>query len=325
MADNQFGRDAVSRRKFIAGTGAVSVAAIAGCSETSDGNGNGDELSGEVIVKGSSTVFPISDEMAQRFMDDHPKVNVTVDPTGSGGGFENHFCPGNADINGASRLIKEEEKNHCAENDVSPIEMHIAGDALTVAVSPENDWVDSMTFDELAQIWGDDSATTWSDVNPDWPDEELKLYGPDTTSGTYDWFTENVNGGTHRTEYEGTEDDNTIIQGLENSPYAMGYFGYAYYSENKDRVKALEIAESEGDDPSAPSLQAASDGTYPLARPLFIYPAEGALEREPVYEFVKFYLENTSADWIADEVGYVPANQDMVDENMTKLENAAGE
>ncbi len=105
----------------------------------------------------------------------------------------------------------------------------------------------------------------------------------------------------------------------------MGYFGYAYYSENKDRVKALEIAESEGDDPSAPSLQAASDGTYPLARPLFIYPAEGALEREPVYEFVKFYLENTSADWIADEVGYVPANQDMVDENMTKLENAAGE
>ncbi|QCS41904.1 PstS family phosphate ABC transporter substrate-binding protein [Natrinema versiforme] len=324
MADNQFGRDAVSRRKFIAATGAAGTAAIAGCSDTSSGNGDG-ELSGEVIVKGSSTVFPISDAMAQRFMEENPEVNVTVDSTGSGGGFENHFCPGDADINGASRPIKSEEEDHCAENDVSPIEMHIAGDALTVAVSPDNDWVDSMTFDELAQIWGDDSATTWSDINSDWPDEELELYGPDTTSGTYDWFSENVNGGGHRTEYEGTEDDNTIIQGLENSPYAMGYFGYAYYSENEDRVKALEIAESESDEPSAPSLQAASEGTYPLARPLFIYPAEGALEREPVSEFVNFYLENSSADWIADDVGYVPSNQDMVDENMSALEDAAGE
>ncbi|MGQ3410715.1 PstS family phosphate ABC transporter substrate-binding protein [Natrinema sp. LN54] len=324
MADNQFGRDAVSRRKFIAATGAAGTAAIAGCSDTSSGNGDG-ELSGEVIVKGSSTVFPISDAMAERFMEENPKVNVTVDPTGSGGGFENHFCPGDADINGASRKIKEEEQNHCAENDVSPIEMHIAGDALTVAVSPDNDWVDSMTFDELAQIWGDDSATTWSDINSDWPDEELELYGPDTTSGTYDWFSENINGGGHRTEYEGTEDDNTIIQGLENSPYAMGYFGYAYYSENEDRVKALEIAESDDDEPAAPSLQAASEGTYPLARPLFIYPAEGALEREPVYEFVNFYLENSNADWIADDVGYVPSNQDMVDENMSALEDAAGE
>ncbi|MFA9504172.1 PstS family phosphate ABC transporter substrate-binding protein [Natrinema thermotolerans] len=324
MADNQFGRDAVSRRKFIAATGAAGTAVIAGCSDTSSGNGD-DELSGEVIVKGSSTVFPISDAMAERFMEENPKVNVTVDPTGSGGGFENHFCPGDADINGASRPIKEAEQSHCADNDVTPIEMHIAGDALTVAVSPDNDWVDSMTFDELAQIWGDDSATTWSDINSDWPDEELELYGPDTTSGTYDWFSENVNGGGHRTEYEGTEDDNTIIQGLENSQYAMGYFGYAYYSENKDRVKALSIAESESDEPTAPSLSAAQDGSYPLARPLFIYPAEGALQRDPVYEFVNYYLENSSADWIADDVGYVPSNQDMVDENMSALEDAAGE
>ncbi|OAQ54589.1 hypothetical protein HTG_03270 [Natrinema mahii] len=324
MADNQFGRDAVSRRKFIAATGAVGAVALAGCSETSDEDGDG-ELSGQVIVKGSSTVFPISDEMAQRFMEEYPKVNVTTDSTGSGGGFENHFCPGDADINGASRPIKSEEEDHCAENDVTPMEMHIAGDALTVAVSPDNDWVDSMTFDELAQIWGDDSATLWSDVNSDWPDKELELYGPDTTSGTYDWFTENVNGGSHRTEYEGTEDDNTIIQGLENSPYAMGYFGYAYYSENEDRVKALDIAESESDDPASPSLPAAKDGTYPLARPLFVYPSEEAVQREPVYEFMKFYLENSNADWIADEVGYVPANQDMVDENMSALESAAGE
>ncbi len=320
MADNQFGHDAVSRRKFIAATGAMGTAAIAGCSETTD-----EESGGEVIVKGSSTVFPISDEMAQRFMDENSDVNVTVDPTGTGGGFENHFCPGDADINGASRQIKSEEEDRCAGNNVTPIEMEIGGDALTVAVSNDNDWVDSMTFDQLAQIWSDDSVTTWSDVESDWPDEEIKLYGPATTSGTYDWFTANVNGGSHRTEYEGTEDDNTIIQGLEDSQYAMGYFGYAYYSENEDRVKALKIAESEDDEPTAPSLSAAKEGSYPLARPLFIYPAEESLSRDPVYNFVEFYLENSSADWIADEVGYVPSNQDMVDENMSKLEDATSE
>lgn len=322
MADNQFGRsvDGVSRRKFIATSGAVGAAAIAGCSETS-----GSDDGGEVIVKGSSTVFPISDEMAQRFMEENENVNVTVDSTGSGGGFENHFCPGDADVNGASRPIKSEEEDHCAENDVTPIEMHIAGDALTMAVSPENDWVDCMSFDELEQIWGEDGADTWADVNSEWPDEEIERYGPDTTSGTYDWFTENVSGGSHTTDYEGTEDDNTIIQGIENSQYAMGYFGYAYYAENEDRVKALEVNANEGDDCAAPSLQAASEGTYPMARPLFIYPSEEALQRQPVYDFMEFYIENTNADWIADEVGYVPSNQDMVDENMTKLEDAAGE
>ncbi|WP_254531341.1 PstS family phosphate ABC transporter substrate-binding protein [Natrinema gelatinilyticum] len=331
MADNQFGRDAVSRREFMAATGAVSAVAIAGCTEnTGEGNGNGGngngggDLSGQVIVKGSSTVFPISDEMAQRFMDENPGVNVTVDSTGSGGGFENHFCPGNADINGASRPIKSEEEDHCAENDVTPIEMHIAGDALTMAVSPDNDWVDCMSFDEMEQIWGENAASTWSEVNSDWPDEEILRYGPDTTSGTYDWFTANVSGGSHTTDYEGTEDDNTIIQGLTNSPYAIGYFGYAYYAENQDRVKALDVKETESDDCGTPDLQAASEGTYPMARPLFIYPSEEAVQREEVYEFLKFYLENSNASWIADDVGYVPSNQDMVDENMSALDNAAG-
>ncbi|WP_265109009.1 PstS family phosphate ABC transporter substrate-binding protein [Halosolutus halophilus] len=326
MTDNQSGRSVgtVSRRKFLASSGAIGAIAVAGCSETDAENGSG-ELSGEVVVKGSSTVFPISDEMAQRFMNQYPNVNVTVDPTGSGGGFENHFCPGDADVNGASRPIKPEEEDHCAENDVTPIEMHIAGDALTMAVSPDNDWVDCMSFDELAQIWGEDAAETWADVNSEWPDEEIERYGPDTTSGTYDWFSENVNGGGHTTEYEGTEDDNTIIQGLENSQYGIGYFGYAYYSENEDRVKAIDIKKSEGDDCGSPSLQAASEGTYPMSRPLFIYPSEEALQREEVYEFINYYLENSNADWIADEVGYVPSNQDMVDENTSKLEDAAGE
>ncbi|QLK26944.1 PstS family phosphate ABC transporter substrate-binding protein [Natrinema zhouii] len=322
MADNQFGRsvDGVSRRKFIATSGAVGAAAIAGCSEMS---GSSDELSGDVIVKGSSTVFPISDAMAEEFMDDHPEVNVTVDPTGSGGGFENHFCPGDADINGASRPIKQEEQDHCADNDVTPIEMTIAKDALTMAVSTENDWVDCMSFDEMAQIWGDGGATTWADVNSDWPDEEIMLYGPDTTSGTYDWFSSNVIGGTHTTEYEGTEDDNTIIEGLEDSPYAMGYFGYSYYAQNEDRVKALDVKESEDDDCGEPSLQAAKDGSYPMARPLFIYPSEEAIQREEVYEFVKFYLEESNQDWIADDVGYVPSSDEQADENLSTLDEKA--
>ncbi|ELY66397.1 PstS family phosphate ABC transporter substrate-binding protein [Natronococcus jeotgali] len=329
MADNRYATSAggVSRRKLLGAVGSAGAVAVAGCSETNTGDESGDgELSGEVVVKGSSTVFPISDEMGQRFMEEYPGVNVTVDSTGSGGGFENHFCPGDADINGASRLIKSEEEDHCAENDVTPVEMEVAGDAVTMAVSPENDWVDCMSFDEMAQIWQEGGAETWADVNDDWPDEEFVLYGPDTTSGTFDWFTENVVGdaGNHRTDYEPTEDDNIIVEGIEDDPHAIGYFGYAYYEENQDRVKALGVRESEDDDCGDPGLQAASEGAYPMARPLFVYPSEEALQREEVAEFMRFYIENSSADWIADEVGYVPANQDIVDENLSTLEETTG-
>lgn len=329
MADNQFGRSmgGISRRKFLTTSGALGTLAIAGCSETTTGNGSGNSgLSGEVVVKGSSTVFPISDRMAQRFMEEHPNVNVTVDSTGSGGGFQNHFCPGDADINAASRPIKSEEKSHCSENNVTPIEMRIAGDALTMAVSPENDWVDCLSFDEMAQIWKEGGAQKWSDVNSDWPDKEITLYGPASTSGTFDWFTENVVGdaGNHRTDYSPTEDDNIIIQGLESDKYAIGYFGYAYYAKNKDRVKALSIKKDESGTCTQPDLKAAKDGSYPLARPLFIYPSEEAVQREEVYEFVSFYLENSKKDWIADDVGYVPSSEDHTSTNMSALEDAAG-
>ncbi|MFO7833413.1 MAG: PstS family phosphate ABC transporter substrate-binding protein, partial [Halohasta sp.] len=265
MADNDHSRSfgSVSRRKFLTGASAVSAVGIAGCTDTGssegglegddeggDGGDGGDGLSGEVIVTGSSTVYPVSDEMAQRFMNENSDVNVTVDSTGSGGGFANNFCPGSSDINGASRPIKDEEVESCDENDIEAVEFQIAGDALTMAVSPDNDWVDSMTFDELAQIWnGDDPAETWADVNSDWPDEEFELYGPDDTSGTFDWFTENVVGeaGNHRSDYEPTEDDNTIVQGISNNEYAIGYFGYAYYQENQDELKALAFAFGDGE------------------------------------------------------------------------------
>ncbi|MFD1640827.1 PstS family phosphate ABC transporter substrate-binding protein [Halohasta litorea] len=334
MAANDHGRslDAVSRRKFLVGAGSAGAVGIAGCTSTGDGglggsDDGGDGLSGEVIVTGSSTVFPVSDEIAQRFMSENGNVNVTVDSTGSGGGFANNFCPGSSDINGASRPIQDAEVEDCSGNDVEPVEFQIAGDALTMAVSPDNDWVDSMTFDELAQIWrGDDPAETWADINSEWPDEEFELFGPDDTSGTFDWFTENVVGeaGSHRSDYEPTEDDNTIIQGISNNEYAIGYFGYAYYQENQDQLKALDIAETADDEPTAPSLEAAQAGDYPMARPLYIYASADSLsEKDQVYAFTEYYLENSSAEFIADDIGYVPSNQEQVDENLSTLEEYA--
>jgi phosphate transport system substrate-binding protein len=343
--------ESVSRRKFIVATGATGTAALAGCTGGSDGDDSGEEtsggnddssdqsddgsdqsteggeetLSGEVVITGSSTVFPVSDAMAERFMENNPEVNVTVDSTGSGGGFENHFCPGDSDVNGASRPIKDSEKQHCADNGVSPVEFHIAGDALTVAVNNNADWVDSMTFDELSQIWRKDGAETWSDVRDDWPDEPLELFGPASTSGTYDWFNENVVGEEydHTAQHEPTEEDNLIVQGIQDSEYAMGYFGYAYYNENSDSVKAVKIAAEEGDEPTEPSLANAKDGSYPMARPLFIYPSEEAIQRKPVYEFLSFYLEKAETD-LVQEIGYVPSSVEMRDENLSKLDEIAG-
>jgi phosphate transport system substrate-binding protein len=338
--------DSVSRRKFIVASGATGATALAGCTGGSDDDSTTEEtggeddmsnqsdettesgdgmLSGQVVITGSSTVFPISDSMAERFMEDHPDVNVTVDSTGSGGGFENHFCPGDSDINGASRPIKDSEKQHCADNDVSPVEFHIAGDALTMAVNNDADWVDSMTFDELSQIWRADGAQKWSDVRDDWPDEPLELYGPASTSGTYDWFNENVVGEDydHTAQHEPTEEDNLIVQGIKDSEYAMGYFGYAYYNQNSDAVKAVKIAAEEGDEPTEPSLANAKDGSYPMARPLFIYPSESAIQRDPVYEFLSFYLEKAETD-IVQEIGYVPSSVEMRDQNLSTLDEIAG-
>lgn len=347
--------DDVSRRRFILATGATGVAALAGCTDNTDGpgddanadvsggdtessgdssdgddtesnsGGDGGSLSGEVVLTGSSTVFPISDAMAERFMEDHPDVNVTVDSTGSGGGFENHFCPGDSDVNAASRPIKDSEVEHCNSNGVKPVEFQIAGDALTVAVNNDADWVDSMTFDELSQIWRKDGAQKWSDVRDEWPDEKLELYGPASTSGTYDWFNENVvsEDYDHTAQHEPTEEDNLIVQGIKDSKYAMGYFGYAYYKENSDAVKAVKIAAEEGDEPTEPSLANAKDGSYPMARPLFIYPSESAIQREPAYQFLSFYLEKAETEMVQ-EIGYVPSSEQMRDDNLSKLDESAG-
>jgi phosphate transport system substrate-binding protein len=282
-----------------------------------------DQLSGEVVVKGSSTVFPVSDTMAEKFMEKHPDVNVTVDSTGSGGGFENWFCPGDSDINGSSRPIKDSEQELCSSNGVEPVEFRIAGDALTMAVNNENDWVDCMTPDELASIWKDGGVTNWQDVRDDFPDREIKLFGPAETSGTYDWFNGNIVGPDtpHTARHQPTEEDELIVQGIRDNPGGMGYFGYAYYKSNSDQVKALEIDGGDGCTP--PSLGNAKDGSYPMARPLFIYAAKSALEQDVVYEFMKFYLKNAETDMVK-EIGYVPSSTDLRDKNLEKLDEAAG-
>jgi phosphate transport system substrate-binding protein len=290
------------------------------------GNGGDGQLSGEVVVKGSSTVFPISDAMAEEFMGEYPNVNVTVDSTGSGGGFENWFCAGDADVNGASRPITDAEVEQCAGNDVDPVEFQVASDALTVAVNNEADWVDCMTFDELRQIWREGGVELWSDVRDEWPDREIELYGPASTSGTFDWFNENVVGEDtrHTTEYQPTEEDETIVQGIENNEGAMGYFGFAYYNSNAEAVKAIEIEQESGDGCSAPNLENAKDGSYPMARPLFVYAAESSLQREEVATFLEYYLENAETDLVSD-IGYVPASAELRDENLQTLEEATAD
>jgi phosphate transport system substrate-binding protein len=337
--------DTVSRRNFLLGTGAAGAVALAGCTqETGNGNGDGgddsggggggddsggggstdsNQLSGQVIIKGSSTVFPVSDTFAELFMEEHPQVNVTVDSTGSGGGFQNHFCPGESDINGASRPIKESEVEQCSSNGVEPVEFEVASDALTMAVNNDADWVDCVTPEEMSQIWRDGGAEMWSDVRDDWPDQEFRLFGPSSASGTYDWFSENIIGPElrHTADHQPTEEDETIVRGIRDNAAGMGYFGYAYYASNPEQVKALEVDGGQGCTP--PGLDTAKDGSYPMARPLFIYASESSLQREEVYEFMRFYLENAETDTVS-EIGYVPSSAEQRDQNLAKLEEAAG-
>jgi phosphate transport system substrate-binding protein len=327
----------VSRRSLLAAGASAFTITVAGCmsdENPNEGSGNGSDGegesnggnggSGDIVITGSSTVYPVSVAIAEEYQREND-VNISVDSTGTGGGFENHFIPGNSDINGASRPISEEEQEATAENDVNPIEFQVASDALTVAVNNEADWVDCMSFEELAAIWEPEGAETWAEVNPDWPDEPFELYGPASTSGTFDWFTENVIGepGSHRTDYEGTEEDNIIVQGIEGSEYALGYFGYAYYQENEEAIKGLEIKENEGDGCTEPTLENAQDDSYPMARPLFVYAAEESLQDSAVADFMRYYIENSASELVS-EIGYVPASEELVEENLSTLEDATG-
>ncbi len=320
--------DVLSRRKFLVASGAAGLAGLAGCIEenTSGDGGNsgggsggtegsgttgGSDLSGSVDIAGSSTVFPLATTMSERFQTNHPDVNINVQSTGSGGGFANYFCPGQTDFNNASRPIKPEEEEQCSASTVEPVELKVATDALTVIVNNDNDFIgEGLTVEQLETIFSAETKpTVWSDIDSDWPDEEIEIFGPTDASGTYDYFIEAIlgeEGPSHRQDYSATEQDRTIIQGVEGSKYAIGYMGYAYYSENQDSVQAVAV--DDGDGYVEPSLDTALSGDYtPLSRPLFTYISKQALARKPVAEFARYWLRNaTSKELVADEVGYVP-------------------
>ena len=289
---------------------------------TEDAN---EDLSGTIRIDGSSTVAPLSEAAAELFMQENPNVRVTVGTSGTGGGFEK-FCVGETDISDASRPIKDEEAAICEENGIAFEEVTVANDALSVMVNLENP-VDCLSVEQLNQIWGPDSTlSSWSEVDGLEPafGEPLELYGPGTDSGTFDYFTEAINGeeGAQRTDYNNIgEDDNTGIVGVEGTIGGMFYAGFSYYTENANRVKALQI--DGGGGCVEPAVETVQDGSYaPLARPLFIYPSDTALARPEVLAFLEFYIENEQA--IAEAVGFVDLTDEQQQEANDKVASLAG-
>jgi phosphate transport system substrate-binding protein len=327
MSNETSGR--VSRRQFLVGTGAAGAVALAGC--TSDGNGSSGP-SGNVRISGSSTVYPIATAVAELYkqqeLENPDQVTFDISRDGSSGGFNDVFIPGDSDINNASRPITEDEAQQCSDNGFEAVEFLVAQDALTIIVNNNNDWIEGLTYDQLEAIWTPDNPPElWSDVNSDWPDEPFQLYGPASTSGTFDYFTETILGetGRIRDDFEGTEEDDTIASGVEGSEYAMGYLPFAYYTNNPDSTQAVPLAES-GSDYTEPSLDAASSGEYPLARPLFFYANSNKLEeKDHLQKFIRYYInKSTDKSLIADEIGYVQSSEEQKQKNISTLEEYTG-
>lgn len=308
-------------RIFTAGAAAVGLmAACGGGSGDADGEG---ALGGAVVIDGSSTVFPIAEAVAEEFQIAHPGVRVTVGVSGSGGGFE-RFCGGETDISNASRPIRDSEIAECDAAGIEFTELSVAWDGLSVIANPANDFVRCLTTDELRRIWEPGSpVTSWRDVRPEWPDEDIRLYGPGTDSGTFDYFTETINGesGASRPDFQASEDDNILVQGVAGDRFALGYFGYAYYAENRDRLKLVEV--DGGGGCVAPSDATIEDGSYsPLARPLFVYVKHAALARPEVSAYVEFMLEEAPA--LVPATGYHALSPEEYAEGVARIAEAVG-
>ena len=287
------------------------VLAACGGGSSSDSSASGDpNLTGSVRIDGSSTVYPLTALAAEDFMAANPGVQVTVGSSGTGGGFEK-FCRGETDANDASRAIKEEEAAACEAAGIQYAQLQVAVDALTVVVNKENTWATCLTVEELGAIWAPGSTVNnWNQVRPDFPDVPLQLFGAGTDSGTFDYFTDAINGeeGASRTDYTPTEDDNVTVQGVSGSEGGLGYFGFTYFEENSDKLTAVQIDSGAGC--VAPSVETAQDGTYtPLARPLFIYPSKQALAKPEVKAFFDFYVANDAT--IAADALFIPLNEEQ--------------
>lgn len=289
----------------------------AGKSDTAGGDAGGNgtgRLAGTITIDGSSTVYPISQAVAEEFQKEHGDVKVVVGTSGTGGGFKK-FALGETDVNDASRPVKDSEVETCQKNAVEFVELKIAMDGLSVVVNPDNDWCDSIGIEQLRAIWSPDSKVrTWSDVDPGWPNEPIKLYGPDTDSGTFDYFTEVVCGeeGRSRADYTPSTDDNFLVRGISGDKYSLGYFGYAYYIENKGQLKVLGVIPEGSSEAVVPSPETIETGTYtPLSRPLFLYVNTASLKRPHVHEFLRYYLREGQD--LVGEVGYVRLSAEAIE------------
>lgn len=279
-----------------------------------------------IRIDGSSTVFPISAVASEMVADVYPDINVVVKQSGTSSGM-GKFLLGEVDICDASREITESEIEQAKAKGIDPLQFTVALDGITVVANPGNDWVDTMTIDQLKTIWQPEATgelMKWSQVNPEWPDEEFKLYGPGTASGTFEYFTKVVNGKkkASRSDYTASENDNTLVNGVAGDKGAFGYFGLAYYLENKEKLKSIAI--DGGDGPVHASEESVKDGSYkPLSRPLFIYVNKQLLDRPEGKAFVEFYLENASD--MAVKAKYVAAPEAVHQANAEVLKTALGE
>jgi phosphate transport system substrate-binding protein len=313
------------RRAILPGVAVIAMALSAcGGADAGADTGSGNGASGSVAVDGSSTVFPMSNAAAELLSEENPDVQVAVAESGTGGGFEK-FCAGQTDISDASRPIEQEEKDACAKEGIEYTELQVATDALTVVVHPDLD-VDCLTTDQLVKLWEPGSkVTNWNQLDPSFPDQEISLFGPGSDSGTYDYMAADVIGDeseTTREDYEASEDDNVLVQGVAGTEGATGYFGYTYYEENADSLKALSI--DDGNGCVAPSAETAQAGEYtPLSRPLFVYVKNSAYnDNAAVKEYVDFYVENL-AD-IADVGKFIPLSDDLYSKTQSALEGLSG-
>jgi phosphate transport system substrate-binding protein len=314
-----------SRRLAALASAAVLAVGVTACGSSDDdatGSG-GEDLSGTIRIDGSSTVAPLTEAIAEQFQTENPGVKVTVGTSGTGGGFEK-FCVGETDISDASREIEPEEAATCKKEGIGYEDVHVATDALTVMINNENP-VSCLTVDQLNAVWGPDSKiSNWDEIPglKEEFDETLSLYGPGTDSGTFDYFTDEINGeeGATRKDYNNVgENDNATVTGVEGSPGGMGYAGYSYYTENEGKLKALEVDGGKGC--VGPSVESAQDGSYtPLSRPLFVYPSDAALKKPEVKAFVEYYLENATG--VAESVGFIPLTEEQLEASETAATKA---
>lgn len=327
----QQARSMVSRRGLLRVAAGVSALPLGGCLRSGPnpvaGADDPKDVTTNIRISGSSTVFPIATAVAELFKETHPDVVFDISKDGSSGGFENVFVPGDSDLNNSSRPITRDEVAACRENGFEPVEFLVAKDALTVVKHNDNEFIDALTYDELEQIWQPEPiAETWDEIRDEWPAEPIDLYGPASTSGTFDYFTSTILGeaGRIRDDFEGTEEDDQIAAGVQRNEYALGYLPFAYYTNNPDETTAVRLAETAKTEPVAPSLEAAASGAYALARPLFFYANDQRLrEKAPLQEFIAYYVERASdTALIADRIGYVPSPAEQVATNTDRLESA---